>query len=91
VARRMAARPIMEIEFGNPPEVPQVQRPAEAGDRARRAARRPVGQGRLPRPRDRRDALLLVARQAAGGGREQLAGKEERQDALSQLALALVS
>jgi transposase len=59
--------------------VPQLDGAAEDRDRAGRAARRPDGEGGLPGARDLGDALLRVAGQAARGGREALAGKDERQ------------
>src|SRR5437899_12791378 len=48
-------------------QVPDVYRPAEDRDRAGGPARGPIDQGGLPRARDRRDALLQLARETAGG------------------------
>jgi hypothetical protein len=48
-------------------EVPELDGAAEDRDRAGRAARRPQREGRLPGARDLGHALLLLARQAAGG------------------------
>ena len=51
---------------------------AEDRDRAGRTARRPLGEGGLPRARDLGDALLRLGEKLLEGGREALAGKEER-------------
>jgi len=74
----MAARPKGD-RVGRATQVPEVHGTAEAGDRAGRPARRAQRQRRLPRARDRRDPLLLLARQAAGGRSPRLAGKDGRQ------------
>src|SRR5438876_326296 len=49
-------------------EVPELERAAEAGDRVGWPARRPRRARGLPGARDLGDALLWLARPAAGGG-----------------------
>ena len=75
----MAARPTKEIELATQRNhrkftAPQKLEIVLAGLRGDRSVK-----DVCPRARDRRDALLLLARQAHRGGREQLSGKEERQ------------
>src|SRR6516165_9799050 len=76
-------------------QVPDLHGAAEAGDRGRRPARGRVGEGAVPAAPDRRDAVLLVAREAArgwprgAGWEEERRGERELKRRIAQLERAL--